>query len=462
MRKKRKKVKSRAVAALILLSVLLAAWLFQARLEGKKPALIFNDSIDAIGISQDISISVADAESGLRRFAISVSSLSKDGGKNDLFNKDFPYAGITKGGKAKSESFNIPVEPGKLGIPDGVAKLRVMVVDYSWRRFFRGNRTYVEKNINIDTKPPQIRVISRTHDLIQGGGGLVVYRVSEPCRESGVRVGDSFYPGYSGHFKDKNIFLAFIALRHNQRQGTLIFAEAVDMAGNRAKAGFSYYIIKKKFKTDVIKISDSFLNWKMPEFATEIPQNLKMSPIDNFLFVNRELREKNSGELKKICKKTDKSMLWDGRFSRLPRSARRAGFADYRIYKYKGKTIDYQTHFGIDLASVAKANVPAANHGRVAGTGVFGIYGKTVVINHGQNLFSLYAHLSQIYAQEGQTVKKGDIIGRTGTTGFAAGDHLHFGMLINGVFVNPGEWWDSVWIEKNISRKIENAWRLSE
>ncbi|MCP4148523.1 MAG: M23 family metallopeptidase [bacterium] len=320
----------------------------------------------------------------------------------------------------------------------------------------------MEKDVNIDTNPPKIRIISREHDLIQGGAGLVVYRVSEPCLRSGVRVGDSFYPGHAGYFKDKSIFLAFMALRYNQGQGTVIFAEAVDLAGNYAKVGFPYYIIKSNFKKDVIKISDKFLNLKMPEFATEIPQDLKMSPIDNFLFVNRDLRKTNSAGLKNFSKKTDKSILWEGLFLRLPRSARRAGFADYRIYKYKDRTIDYQVHFGIDLASVAKANVPAANNGKVAGTGVFGIYGKTVVIDHGQNLFSLYAHLSQIYVHEGQIVEKGDIIGRTGKTGFAAGDHLHFGMFINNTFINPGEWWDSVWVKKNILRKIENARRLSE
>ena len=56
-------------------------------------------------------------------------------------------------------------------------------------------------------------------------------------------------------------------------------------------------------------------------------------------------------------------------------------------------------------------------------------------------------------------VERGEIIGLTGKTGLAAGDHLHFGMFINDTFVNPLEWWDPVWIEKNISRKIKQARR---
>jgi len=54
-------------------------------------------------------------------------------------------------------------------------------------------------------------------------------------------------------------------------------------------------------------------------------------------------------------------------------------------------------------------------------------------------------------------VKKGDIIGNTGTTGLAGGDHLHFSMLVHGTFVNPKEWWDPHWIKDNITAKLQPA-----
>jgi murein DD-endopeptidase MepM/ murein hydrolase activator NlpD len=54
----------------------------------------------------------------------------------------------------------------------------------------------------------------------------------------------------------------------------------------------------------------------------------------------------------------------------------------------------------------------------------------------------------------GQTVKKGETIGLTGDTGLAGGDHLHFSVLLQGIFVNPTEWWDQHWITDNVTKKL--------
>jgi murein DD-endopeptidase MepM/ murein hydrolase activator NlpD len=82
-------------------------------------------------------------------------------------------------------------------------------------------------------------------------------------------------------------------------------------------------------------------------------------------------------------------------------------------------------------------------------------YGNSVVLDHGCGLFSMYAHLSLIDVEAGVVVDKGDILGRTGSTGMAGGDHLHFAMIVQGVFVNPVEWWDPHWIQDNIALKLE-------
>jgi murein DD-endopeptidase MepM/ murein hydrolase activator NlpD len=142
---------------------------------------------------------------------------------------------------------------------------------------------------------------------------------------------------------------------------------------------------------------------------------------------------------------------------RLPGAANRAGFADRRRYVYKGKQVDRQVHLGIDLASLANASVPAANGGKVVLADTLGIYGQTVILDHGFGLFSMYAHLSHIGVSQGQSVSRGDTIGKTGTSGLAGGDHLHFSMLVHGTFVNPLEWWDARWIDHNITSKIAAA-----
>jgi murein DD-endopeptidase MepM/ murein hydrolase activator NlpD len=89
--------------------------------------------------------------------------------------------------------------------------------------------------------------------------------------------------------------------------------------------------------------------------------------------------------------------------------------------------------------------------------GNLGIYGSTVIVDHGLGLFSMYSHLSYIAVKPGDQVSKGDNIGRTGSTGLAGGDHLHFSMLVNDTFVNPVEWWDEKWIENNVMSKIEEV-----
>ena len=135
-------------------------------------------------------------------------------------------------------------------------------------------------------------------------------------------------------------------------------------------------------------------------------------------------------------------------------SRRQAGFADHRTYLYEGKEIDHQVHLGIDLASVHRARIKAANRGKVVFADYLGIYGNTVILDHGQGVFSLYAHLSQIDVQPGSMIEKDGMLGLSGASGMAGGDHLHFSMLINGIFVNPLEWWDEQWLKLNITEQM--------
>ncbi|MCI5142097.1 MAG: M23 family metallopeptidase, partial [Candidatus Electrothrix sp. ATG1] len=155
-----------------------------------------------------------------------------------------------------------------------------------------------------------------------------------------------------------------------------------------------------------------------------------------------------------LCKNTASEQLWQDRFLRMA-GAGKASFADQRTYYYQGKSIDQQTHLGVDIASTKHVDIEAANKGRVIFADYLGIYGNMVMIDHGQGLTSLYSHLSRIVVEPGQLVEKKEVIGKSGTTGMAGGDHLHFSMLVHGIFVNPKEWWDQHWIDVNINNIIE-------
>lgn len=446
---KTQKIKLGLILVLALIIVAPLSWFLFHRLEGQKPVIEFEEAVAYISKSKQLAVTLSDSQSGIRKLWI---SLVKDGKEVTLVQEPFPSAGLFGTGAIREKKISFQVDPGKLGFSDGVAILRLAVWDYSWRAWFNGNQTYVEKNLTIDTRAPEIEIYSRAHNVSQGGAGLVIYRLSEPCPQTGIYVGDQFFAGYPGAFADPNIFLAFFALSHKQGPGTALAAAATDRAGNSSRSGLIHHIRRKKFRKDKINISDKFLNWKIPEFNLEMPG---ATMVDKFLAINRDQRRADYEKIRELSKTPDRVLHWKNGFLRLPKSAPRAGFADDRTYLYEGKVIDQQTHLGVDLASLKHSPVPAANHGIVVFADRLGIYGRTVFIDHGFGLFSMYAHLNQITVTVGQKVSKGDLLGKTGNTGLAGGDHLHFGMLVHDRFVNPIEWWDAVWIRNNITSKIE-------
>jgi murein DD-endopeptidase MepM/ murein hydrolase activator NlpD len=182
--------------------------------------------------------------------------------------------------------------------------------------------------------------------------------------------------------------------------------------------------------------------------------NSEDSDIKKYLKINNDLREESDQTFYKLREDTSPNRLWEGPFLRLKNAATMSKFADRRFYYYKGKKVDEQLHLGVDLASLANSPVQAANNGRVVFSKRNGIYGLTVVLDHGQGLSTLYGHLSGTEVTHNQEVTRGDIIGYTGQTGLAGGDHLHFGIMVNGVAVNPIEWWDGHWINDNITKKL--------
>jgi len=426
------------------------------RMESEQPSIKLDLTSKFFGLDRELEIVIEDHKSGLRRFWVAI---LQDGKETTLLEKHFPVTGILKKGTVNSESVRVKIEPKKNELKDGQAMLRLMAVDYSWKSWGKGNRAYAEKEIIVDTKAPIIRILTRSHNISPGGSNVVAYTLSEPCDTSGVKVADSFYTGYSGLKGNSETWAAFFALNNQQHSGTKIVLQATDRAGNQTKTDFPHYIKTKRFKKDTIRISDNFILNKLPEFEKALTGANLESPLDKFLFINKELRSQNKAVLSKLMEQSDPVMYWEGTFLRLPKSATRSGFGDRRTYQYKGKTIDHQTHLGIDLASLAMSTVPASNTGKVVYAETLGIYGRLVVIDHGYGLFSMYAHLSNFNVHVGQKVNKGDIIGNTGTSGLAGGDHLHYSILMSGTFVDPLEWWDASWIRNNITNKFE---RLGE
>jgi len=434
-------------------------WVLFCKYEGDIPNAEISLPSQYLKQSYEINMTATDKGAGLKHVTV---SLAQKDNEQILLDKSYPPSSILSlfsDNIVLSDTFVIPVEMRKYAMSDGQAVIRIEVTDYAWRKWTKGNRFYEERPVIIDTVPPRLQVLTSQHNISKGGVGLVVYKLDEENIQSGVRVGDNFFPGYSGVFNDPMVVTALFALDYTQGPDTRIVVEAQDAAGNETKRGFYHYIKDKTFRSDTLRISDGFLEFKMPDFdlgAKEAQFLTEPNPLlAKFLYINETLRQQNVETVAKVPSDTRGELMWEGRFSRLAGAANRAQFADKRTYKYNGKVISHSTHLGIDLASTSNAEVGAANNGRVTMAENVGIFGNVIVIDHGLGLASLYAHLSQMNVTKGDMVKKDDIIGRTGLTGLAGGDHLHYGMMLHNVCINPVEWWDPAWIKNNITSKIE-------
>src|SRR6185503_2509702 len=324
--------------------------------------------------------------------------------------------------------------------------------DHSWVRLLR-RRPLVERPITVDVTPPTLEVLSKQHVARLGGSECLLYKVSADAVTSGVQVGDLFFPGSAGLFADAAIRASLFALPESLPNAP-VSAVAIDAAGNRRTTSFDLVVRPRTFADKSLTIDDEFLQKKVPDLLRENGLAVPNDLVQGYLTVNRDLRKATELRVREICRESEPAPRWQGGLLRMPNSAPLSSFADRRTYLHNGTVIDHQTHLGFDLASLKLAPVPAAAAGRVAYVGPLGIYGTTVILDHGLGLFTLYGHLSSTAVAAGASVNRGDTIGKTGETGLAGGDHLHFSVMIRGIHVDPVEWWDGHWIQDHVDARL--------
>ena len=357
---------------------------------------------------------------------------------------------------------------GKKDLPDlqqGTARIVVTATRPSFLKL-RELTSTASKEFQIRLDPPRVSILSTKHYVNLGGSEMVVYKVSPADVQSGVRVGNVEYSGFPAagmglEGADPAARVAFFALLHDQPLNTRIEAFARDEAGNQVTATFVDNVFPKPFKKSRIPLDDKFIERVVPEILEhspelKIPVPAQGTPemLQAFLKINGELRKINADQIAAFATKTSATRLWQGPFVQLGNSQVEASFADHRTYLYNGKEVDQQTHLGFDLAVTAHVPVLAANNGAVVNASWLGIYGNCVVIDHGLGVQTLYGHLQSFDVKVGDTVTRGQQIGRSDSTGLAGGDHLHFTQLVGGRMVNPVEWWDAHWIQDRIERKL--------
>ncbi len=452
----RNKQRNRASRFLLTSSLLMlvvgAIAAFVLFFEGEPPVINLQQTRDFIGQNGVINYTVTDATSGLR----SVSVWGSQGDvKKLLYSVSYPRTSYTGSIGPHEDTRSIAFDVPKEGFTDGKMTIMVEAADFSMRGWLAGNKTIARKEVTVDTIPPRIQILHSEKYISPGGTGIAIYRLSDTESKSGIDVNGKFNQGFPVGEGREDTYIAYFGLPYDTEKIDTLELSATDMAGNRTVVPFSTILKPVNQKRDTISVSDGFLDKKIPEFQQYYPE-MQGETIDKYLYANSTIRDQNNKKISELCQEPSPKRMWKGHFSRMPGSTR-AGYADHRTYLYNGKPVDQQVHLGMDIASTSRAEARAANSGKVVFTDYLGIYGNMVLVDHGQGVFSLYSHLSQINVAPGDMVDQKTVLGLTGTTGMAGGDHLHFSMLINGIFVTPLEWWDPHWIEVTIDQPIAES-----
>jgi hypothetical protein len=331
--------------------------------------------------------------------------------------------------------------------------VRLVAVVKSCALFAR--KTLLTLDGQMDVSPPQVHLTSSQHYVNLGGADVATYTTSQDAVISGVRVGPYEFKGYPKSVGGNEHFVFFV-YAYDVPPGTPMILFARDAAGNESTSTFSpTRFFPKEFRKRDLPVDDNFINTKIADIIANTPEIKRTGdPVTDYLAVNRDLRKKNAAFLVELSKKSEPVFFWKDAFKPLMNAAVEANFADYRSYIYNGQKVDEQVHLGFDLAAVERYPIQAGNRGKIVFSGYLGIYGNTVIIDHGYGLMTLYGHLSTMDVSEGQMVEAGEKIGNSGATGLAGGDHLHFSMLIQGVQTNPVEFWDQHWIDDHVYLRV--------
>lgn len=422
-----------ALVVVIVVGLIAAGVKYHARFESEPPKITLTPDTDAVGTAP-LELRVSDTGAGLKSLTVMLGDTT-----------------------LAAESFAQPVVEKKIslalpkGTKEGAATLKIVARDAS---LFRGNEAVVQKNITIDLTPPTVELVADDRYINFGGVGAIVYQASPDTAVSGVKIGEHFFPGFKGAVQGQpDRFFALFAHPYDAPADVRAKLVATDKAGNTREVGLVYELKNVKYKKSTIALSESFIQSKVAPLADAGARQGSVKDI--FIAVNKTLRQQNEGKIVEVTRNATPQILWKGAFTQLSNSKVEANFADYRTYTWNGEPVDSAYHLGYDLSVTQHYPIEAANSGKVAFAGDNGIYGNCVMIDHGLGLYTVYGHLSSIDVKVGDAVQAKQVIGKSGQTGLAAGDHLHFGVYLDGVAVLPVEWWDAKWINDNITPKLE-------
>jgi len=365
----------------------------------------------------------------------------------------------------KAVDLNLTFPKTGFGANKKVFELTIEVTDSSKWNFFAGNTISAKSVVKVDTKRPEVNIIGSSYKIMKGGVATVIFKAQDEAMKSlyvETNFGKKFYPT---PFYKEGYYITLVAWpTHIENFAASVVA--IDRAGNLTKAHVPYFLQDRKYKTSTIALEDRFLDGKIADLIAEMaPERSSLNKLEKFKFVNEDMRKGNEVNILKATSGVPTEPIL--RFSLKPFYPLRNGkvvasFGDHRYYEYEKQPASESYHLGLDLASNAQATILSSNDGVVVFARENGIYGNNIIISHGLGVYSLYGHCSSYMVKEGDVVKAGDPIAKTGLTGLALGDHLHFGMYVQGVDVRPEEWMDEVWLKESVFNVMESAKKIMD
>lgn len=365
----------------------------------------------------------------------------------------------------KPKELRIDLPSPQIPLKDGT-KLRytISVTDWSNANFFSGNTTIKEFDVIIDATPPEVEVLASSFAIAYGGSALIIFRAEDANLKNVVFSNgvDEFKPFpyiAEGYYA---VIMAWPL--KNTNFSPLIFA--TDQANNETKYRVAIVKRVKGYRDSTLRLQDK----NFEQVHLMLDQIGKMDPnsfpdnLSKFRYLNETIRVEDESEIYQASISfafdlVPESILFD-RFYPLKGGQVVGFFGDARHYYYKDKNISNSRHLGLDMASTKHAPILLSNPGKVVLEKKLGLYGNTIVVYHALGLSSSYSHISTFRSKLGDRPNLGSILAYTGTTGWAFGDHLHFGILVQGHFVWVAEWMDSKWIKANITNVLQKGEKI--
>ncbi len=324
----------------------------------------------------------------------------------------------------------------------------------------KGSRKEIQSYAVIpDYTPPTLSILAHSPHIKQGGSAVVIYEARDEFLKSTYIIdnrGQVFHPQ---EFMEKGYYISlFTWFIPWEKHAALIIAE--DQAGNISSNSIDLESIRIKIPVSILEVNPDFVAKKSKEL--NMGKDTKEDQM-GYKEVNKKLSESSQVSVSYLSSYVFPEQVRELKFVAFKPFAKHRTSSEYgklRRYQYQGKITKESYHLGVDLTFIANTLIYCSNPGKVMFSGYNGGYGNSMLIHHGLGLYTMYGHCHELLVKENDQLEAGTLIGKSGQTGFATGDHLHFSVLIQGVYADPLEWMDSQWLESNIESVIKTARRI--